>query len=329
MREILYTLAFDEARKLVTAKDAIKGHRYWCANCNAEMISRRSIEQKKGAKRPHYAHKPGIPPCDPETALHIGFKLLLFERIKAHIEAKQPLRMTWHCKACLADHECDLLNDIGTVALEKSIGPCRPDLALMDGRQKVQWAIEVVVSHKPELETIRHYQSEVISLVQFDLKDDTDLERAMNTPLAPDLVAQCIGENCTLCGTLKRNDLLWVVDGTCTCRGRRKVCFGEGPDSLTGPIYFPSKFTADKIRLAEEHGASFKRTERAEGIEEGLSNYCPKCGLVDQTKDLINTYVLPAKAGRLNSVQLVVGNFCASCTAKELAVKRGSPKWKW
>ena len=86
MRDILYTVAYDEGQELVLAVDAVKGLRYHCPECKGEMIPRRSVEQKKGAKRPHYAHKVKSPNCEPESVLHFGFKRLLSRRIQKHID---------------------------------------------------------------------------------------------------------------------------------------------------------------------------------------------------------------------------------------------------
>ena len=196
MRDILYTIAFDAQGELVKAVDATKGVAYSCPDCGGELISRRSLEMKKGAKRPHYAHTVHNPNCNPESALHFGFKRLLSKRIEHSLDIREPLPMSWSCTFCDREHKGNLIKKAVRVQEEHDLGVCKPDIALLDGNGQPVWAIEVKVSHAPEEYALTYYREHRIALARFDLKSDLDLDKATAPRLQPDHVDQCAKPRC-------------------------------------------------------------------------------------------------------------------------------------
>ncbi|MEN8446488.1 MAG: competence protein CoiA family protein, partial [Cyanobacteria bacterium J06555_13] len=192
---ILYSIAKTESGKLIKAAEAEKGPLYFCPHCNTTLVL------KKGQKkRPHFAHKSLSPNCKPETALHYGFKTLLAEKIRGHLDRNQALDIAWDCKACGSRHSGNLLRKAVAVELEHDLKVCRPDIALLDDRGKVIAAIEVIVTHSPEQSTLDYFRSNNIALVCFELKSDEDVSRLERSTLKPDNVEVCRNPKCNQCG---------------------------------------------------------------------------------------------------------------------------------
>ncbi len=93
--------AYDENGNTIYVSEAVKGIRYFCTDpeCNKEIIFRNSGNIGKGAKRPHFSHKPGTnPDCSPARALHNVFQLKLFELLEDYISEDKDFIIKWLCK---------------------------------------------------------------------------------------------------------------------------------------------------------------------------------------------------------------------------------------
>lgn len=314
MRDILYTVAFNEAQELVFAVNAVKGLRYHCPECKGEMIPRRSVEQKKGAKRPHYAHKVKSPNCEPESVLHFGFKRLLSQRIQKHLDNKEPLPIKWQCTICDREHEGDLLKKAARVEEELSLGPCRPDIVLSTNADSPVWALEVVVTHAPEERTLNYYRQQRIALARFDLKSDTDLVKATAPVLLPDHVEQCVNPRCAKCMRFKRNVVLWVIEGGCwKCGCVMPIAVVEGGESRGSTYAGPEHFTDAELKIARDYGCLIKdkysRTQR----RSYPANTCKECGAFAGEFHMFTQYIAPAGYGKLKHEKVDVGHYCERC----------------
>ncbi len=319
MRDILYTVAYDEAQELVLAVNAVKGLRYHCPECKGEMIPRRSVEEKKGAKRPHYAHKVKSPNCQPESVLHFGFKRLLSKRIQRHLDNKDPLPIKWHCTACDRDHEGNLLKKAARVEEELSLGPCRPDIVLSTNADSPVWALEVVVTHAPEEQALAYYRQQRIALARFDLKSDTDLEKATAPVLVPDHVDQCVNPRCPKCQRFKRHVVLWLIEGGCwKCGCVMPIAVVEGGESRGGTYAGPEHFTDAELKIARDHGCLIKNKYSRTQRRSYPANTCKDCGAFAGEFHMFTQYIAPAGYGELKHEKLDVGHYCEHCDTEAM-----------
>ncbi len=319
MRDILYTVAYDDVQELVLAVNAVKGQRYHCPECKGEMIPRRSVEQKKGAKRPHYAHKVKSPNCEPESLLHFGFKRLLYQRIQRHLDNEEPLPIKWRCGACDREHEGNLLKKAARVEEELSLGPCRPDIVLSTNADSPVWALEVVVTHAPEEQALTYYRQQRIALARFDLKSDTDLEKATAPVLMPDHVDQCVNPRCPKCQRFQNNVVLWIIEGGCwKCGCVMPIAVVEGGESRGGTYAGPEQFTDAELQLARSKGCLIKdmysRTQR----RSYPANTCKECGAFAGEFHLFTQYIAPAGRGELKYEKIDVGHYCEHCDTETM-----------
>jgi len=317
MRDILYTLALDANDQLVNAVDAVKGQLYYCPECKGEMVSCRSTVQKKGAKRPHYAHRVKNPNCEPESVLHWGFKKLLATRIQGHLDTGEILPIKWRCDTCDAIHADNLLKKAVAVAEELPLGPCQPDIALLDGEGEPVWALEVVVTHQPEEQALEHYRSNHISLARFDLKSDQDLDKATALTLEPDVVDQCTTPRCPTCHRFQRKTWLWVIQAGCwKCGCTMPIAVVEGSDLRGGSTVGPEGFTDEELRIARERGCLIKEQYSRTQGRKYLANSCKECGAFAGQFHMFSQYFAPAAYGELESEKISTGLYCEHCDAE-------------
>lgn len=319
MRDILYTIAYDPANQLVLAVNAVKGEKYRCPECKGEMIPRRSVEQKRGAKRPHYAHKVLSPNCKPESVLHFGFKRLLSERIQGNLDRREPLPVRWKCSTCEKEHKGNILKKATQVNEEFSLGSCRPDIALIGEGNVAVWALEVVVTHAPEEHVVDYYRKHRIALARFDLRSDTDLEKATAQVLEPDHVDQCVNPRCSKCGRFQRNVVLWIIEAGCwKCGCVMPLAIVDGGESRGGSFAGPEHFTDQELTIARAKGClirnNYSRTQR----RSYPANTCKECGAFAGEYHLFDQYIVPADRGELKSEKLDVGYYCEHCDTEAM-----------
>lgn len=319
MREILYTVAFNEAQELILAQNASKGLHYHCPECMGVMIARRSTGQKKGAKRPHFAHKVMSPNCKPESVLHFGFKRLLSQRIQKHLDNKEPLLIKWRCSVCEREHGGNILKKATLMEEERSLGPCRPDIVLSSNSDSPIWALEVVVTHAPEERTLAYYHQQRIALAQFNLRSDTDLERAAAEVLLPDHVDQCINTRCPKCQRFQRNVVLWVIEGACwKCSCIMPIAVVEGGESRGGTYAGPEHFTDAELKIARDHGCLIKSKYSKTQRRSYLANTCRECGAFAGEFHLITQYIAPAGHGELKYGKFDIAHYCEHCDTEAM-----------
>lgn len=319
MRDILYTVAYDYAQNLVLAVNAVKGQRYHCPECKGEMIPRRSVEQKKGAKRPHFAHKIKSLNCEPESVLHFGFKRLLSQRIQRHLDNKEPLPIKWQCTACDRMHEGNLLKKAARVEEEFSLGPCRPDIVLSTNADSPVWALEVVVTHAPEEQAIAYYRQQRIALARFDLKSDTDLDKATAPVLMPDRVDQCVNPRCPKCQRFQRNVVLWIIEGGCwKCGCVMPIAVVEGGESRGGTYAGPEHFTETELQLARSKGCFIQNKYSQTQRRSYPANTCKECGAFAGEFHMFTQYIAPAGRGELQHEKVDVGHYCEHCDTEAM-----------
>jgi len=299
-KDILYSLARTTGEALIHANDARKGEEYACLTCNGLMLLRRGER-----KRAHFAHKSLSPNCTPESALHSGFKRLLFERLQACLGEQVPLGIEWECEPCCGRHEGNLLKRAAHVAMEHNVGSCRPDVALLGGEGQVVAAIEIVVSHPPEEATVAYYKQNSIPLVIFKLVSDTEITRVNETVLKPDLVDICLNPRCKRCGEHLLKKGILITEAKCE-RCSSPMKFAE----LSGEISVFRDFNLDDISIVRSRGVLIKSRYCEITHRKYWANTCTRC---HKTVDRASLNL--SRATRLNKpkVEINTGYFCRMC----------------
>ena len=259
--EILYTTAINKNGYIIHVNDAEKGEAYYCPTCNDKFILRKSGRVGKGTKRPHFAHNNLSLNCTPEGVLQYSFKKLLVELLKQYKSEDKPLIVNWECNICSFDIssklETNLLKITDSIEEEYHLKVCQPDIALLDKNGTVIAAIEIVVTHEPEENTLLYYEKNGITLIQINLESEDDLHRVEERITNPDIVNLCLNPQCTNFKNHAVNRALIVKDARCfhfkhpikTCNLLNKSVFGVIKSRLLTP---------EEMEEAESQGVYFK-----------------------------------------------------------------------
>jgi hypothetical protein len=275
-KEILFPVALNSKGELCYAKDAPKGEKYYCTECENEMILKRSESCKR---RPHFAHKQASPGCYPETVLHNTYKNFLFKKLENALIKKETIYMEWDCKICKEKHTVNLLENIDAVQLESYTGDYKPDIVLL--RQgKPGSVIEIIVTHKPQESAENYYNSENIPVIKIFLESDEDIYNVNNNPLTPPSVEYCIElPKCPKCGNYMGKKHLNLGTYECwRCNIPYKVSWITTGNVNAGDFYGPEGFTDYEIKIAKEKGIIIEKRYSKTMEESYNANICPHCG---------------------------------------------------
>jgi len=299
-KEILYSVAKTSTGQLIKAADAQKGQAYNCLVCSQPLIFRKGTH-----KRPHFAHKTLSPNCTPETALHYGFKSLLYSKIQDHIDRKQPLEIQWGCNYCHSRHTGNLLKKAVQVKLEHHLGACQPDIALLGQDGRTLAVIEIIVTHFPEQKALSYYEQNQIAVVSYVLRSDDDINCLDSPILKPDDVDLCLHPKCPKCHRHMSKKRLLIIDAKCW-----KCCSPMRVAALRGDAGYEGDFSTSDIQLATQHGAFLVERYRQTEGEKYVVNTCRKCRRFIGTYYLFIDYVAVPEYGR---EELDAGYYCPSC----------------
>jgi hypothetical protein len=307
MKDILYSTALNLEGQIITTKDAVKGANYSCTICNGEMIFKKG---DKEIRRPHFAHKVLSPNCNPETALHNSFVNLLYLKIKNLLEINQPLIIEWKCEFCGDIHQRNLLSKSRGVEKEFSFGPTRLDISLLNDEDKPIIALEVVVTHKPEDETVQYYEQSNITLIEFHLKSDEDIYSINKPILYPTKVNRCLNPKCRTCGRYQYKKYLYIFNTRCwKCKSPIKVALTAYNIMM---IDGPENFNNEELDLARSHRVIIKKHYSKTDNSEYLANSCNYCGSFEGKFFHFDTFVDCIDYDN-KKLKLDVGYFCEYC----------------
>lgn len=300
-KNILYSIGRTSIGQLIKAVDAEKGSSYTCPACNQDLVLRKGMR-----KRPHFAHKALSPNCTPETALHYGFKTLLFSKIQQHLNRQLPLEMQWDCSICRGVHTGNLVKKAVAVKLEHNLGTCKPDIALLDEHGRTVAAIEIVVTHSPEQTALDYYRNNRIAVVSYELKSDEDVNRLDTPILKPDNVDICRNPKCSKCGNHMSSKHLLIVNGDCwKCGAPMKVA------AVQGDMGYERDFLPSDIQLATQHGVFMKSHYSRTAGRRYIANTCPVCQAFVGDHYLFTNYVAVTSYSRQ---ELNAGYYCFYCS---------------
>ena len=182
--EPLFKIAVDKEGNTVSIKDAVKGDDYFCPECGAKFALKKSGNIGPHSRRPHFAHLGQLYNCTPESILHKAFKINAAKLLEKYIEDKRPFPIKWECSCCHLKYAGDLLFSARNIEVEKDLGICKPDIAIIDNDGNVKIVIEVVVTHEPEQQALDYYKEKGIIMIRVDVGEDdlNNIESKLSTP---------------------------------------------------------------------------------------------------------------------------------------------------
>lgn len=125
-----------------------------CLGCGAAMHARGG----GGRVRRHFAHRVRVDgACSHETALHAAAKQGVLDAFNAAKAAHRPYKLLWICTGCETIRDADLVRISDRCTLEKMMVAGAISDVAFDGPRP--FAIEVVVAHAPDPETLARYEA--------------------------------------------------------------------------------------------------------------------------------------------------------------------------
>jgi len=318
MNEILYTIAKDSEGKLFTALSAEKGSQYYCVNCNNAIVLKKSGKVGPRSKRPHFAHKSLMPNCQPETALHFGFKTLAAEKLNQYLEAGSPFNFTWRCEFCGEQHTGNFIKKLKVVRLEYDLKDCKPDIALLAENDQIFAAIEIVVTHKPSERVLNYYLENKIILIQINLKSDHDIYLLEEKLTEPNLVKFCLNPKCSVCNNFQQKYIMSIIDGKCwKCYSPMKVAIMK--NGVNKFLFGPEKFSLAEITYARAKGVAINEFHSKITGDQYQANFCGQCGTFIRRYSKLQNYWSYAQEEALEIQDFRIRYNCSFCSEKKIS----------
>lgn len=316
MSKLLLPYAYDSKGELVHIDEAHKNEKYTCPTCGTELLLRISNipEGKKYHRQNHFAHKSGTDNHCSESFLHKLFKKKAVEYIEEMIAKGEKLPFRWLCDKCGEHHSGNLLKEAVKVAEEHTLKSCRPDIALFNKNGEVIIVIEIVVTHKPEPETIKYYDDNKIACIQIKVEsfDDCDI---INYKIAnPDKVNICPNPVCEKCNNRKNSRKFIITEAPCWKCGRnmRIAMIKKGEFSN---FYGPEEFTQKEIETAKQNGVYIEKQYSKTMHESYYANICNHCKAFIGEFYLRNYY-------KKNTIIEKIEYECNYCKEREKEIER-------
>lgn len=308
MENILYPIARDKEGNLFDTKSAQKDKKYYCINCNNEMIFKSSGKYGSGRKRPHFSHKSSTN-CKPETVLHILFKELVVKKLNDLLASGNSLEFYWNCKYCNNIHQGNYSKKLKRIELEYNLNFCRPDIALLDNDEEVYAVIEIVVTHKPEEKVLNYYYDNDITLIQINLKSDEDIYKIDQILKTPDFVNLCFNHKCEICNNYKEKFTMSIIHGKCDkCFNSMNIALMTKNNNFS---FGPEKFNKDEILFAKNKGVLID--------EKYFVNTCGNCGKLLNKKLNLKSYFSLANQGSFEKYDYLIKYDCKYCKEQNIS----------
>lgn len=242
-----------------------------CPVCSSQLLAR------KGKKNIHHFSHNGDSNCNSETVLHWLGKQFLFNRIKKSIDSKTELSFEWKCNHCYDTHKRNLTRKAVSALLEYSFGAIRPDITLFDSSGRPRIALEVVVSHSPEPETIDYCIEKNVFLFTVNLKNEHDLYKIEHELLNFDgFIDYCPEQKkCPNCGEFCAKKYVQVANIECwQCHRQMKLAAFSSWGSWSGT----SAFSEKDCVVAKELGAIVRYVCSKTNDRKYFASCCAHCG---------------------------------------------------
>ena len=270
--------ACDIDGNLVKIEDAVKGQKFFCPICKAELSLKICKKQpgEKYYRQNHFAHKANQENHCSETFLHKLFKDRCAEMLRDKISKHENFIFEWDCKKCYEHHKGNLLKKAIKVVVECDLGVCKPDIALLDSDGRVVIVVEVVVTHKPEFEALEYYEKNKIACLQIFVNDYSDCEHIEEKLSLPDEVNLCPNPVCDKCGHVKNKAKMVIVPASCwRCGHEMKVAMIVANNERG--IMSASSFNENEISIANSLGANIAKRYSKTVEDSYMANVCEHC----------------------------------------------------
>lgn len=314
--KLLLPFAYDIDGNLVNIDDAIKGQKYTCPTCGAELslkISKIPPGQKYH-RRNHFAHKGNSENHCSESFLHKLFKDRCAELFIDKISKNRTQLFEWNCEKCYEHHTGNLLKKATKVVTEYDLGVCKPDIALLDNNGKVVIVIEVVVTHRPEPEVLEYYEKHKIACLQIVVDDFIDCDRIEEKLSSPNNVNLCPNPTCGKCGQVMHNVKMVTVTTECwKCNQEMKVAMLVADNGRE--ILSPSEFNEEEISIAKSLGVNIAKRYSKTVKDSYVANVCGHCNAFVGDFYMHEYYYLP------HDDEVDMSFKCFSCFNKEQNAK--------
>ena len=314
---LLLPFAYDCDGNLVNIDDAVKGQKYTCPTCGAELslkISKIPPGQKYH-RRNHFAHKGNSENHCSESFLHKLFKDRCAELLRDKISKNENQYFEWECEKCNEHHSGNLLRKAVSVVTEYDLGVCKPDIALLDNNGKVVIVIEVVVTHRPEPEVLEYYDKQKIACLQIVVDDFVDCDCIEEKLSSPNNVNLCPNPICDKCGQVMHNVKIVTVTTECwKCNQEMKVAMLVADNGRE--ILSPSEFNEEEISIAKSLGVNVAKRYSKTVQDSYLANVCGHCNAFVGDFYMHEYYYLP------HDNEIDMSFKCFNCLHKEQNEKR-------
>jgi len=302
---IIYPYALDQAGSIVKAVDAPRSDIYYCIGCGERMVLRRGE-----IKRPYFAHYTENPNCKPETVIHKMAKDNIKEGIDTASSYDLKYPFTWRCPICDQEHGGNLARSKREVRTEVSFDGVRPDILLSSMKGKPLVAIEVVVTHSPEQETIEAYKrlKLPVILVKPAWEDLEKLKTGLGEVEA--WQATCKAKRCPKCKSILRHTKISSVNThPCfRCHKRVRVLWpGDydpyGSRERSKSMIGPASMVGVKLRMAKS---------KKDGSQYAF-HICPHCGKPQGDPYIYNFKTVTHMINDIKPDCTVEFYYCARC----------------
>ncbi len=310
--KLLLPFAYDCDGNLVKIDDAVKGQKYTCPTCGAELslkISKIPPGQKYH-RRNHFAHKGNSENHCSESFLHKLFKDRCAELLRDKVSKNENQYFEWECEKCNEHHSGNLLRKAVSVVTEYDLGVCKPDIALLDNNGKVVIVIEVVVTHRPEPEVLEYYDKQKIACLQIVVDNFIDCDYVEEKLSSPNNVNLCPNPICDKCGQVMHNVKIVTVTTECwKCNQEMKVAMLVADNGRE--ILSPSEFNEEEISVAKSLGVNVAKRYSKTVKDSYVANVCGHCNAFVGDFYMHDYYYLP------HDNEIDMSFKCFNCLHKE------------
>jgi hypothetical protein len=194
--------------QIIEAEKAVPGQPHQCIGCGKAMLVRHGPK-----RRTHFAHTIEVENCQPETVLHQLGKLTVKSGIETALAQGREYPLKWRCSVCRQLHQGNLAISPRKILEEYFLEDIRPDLLAVSEKGKPLAAIEIIVSHEPELSTLEEYRriKLPVILVRPTMENYRELFHGLNDIEV--LNGACLAKKCPKCSGVMQRILIQVCHG--------------------------------------------------------------------------------------------------------------------
>jgi len=190
-KKLLHTLGYDEEGNILHVENAEKGKLYICPQCGDRIIARNNGTMQ----RPHFAHFKKSDLCSGESILHHYFCQQAIRLLQACIDQKKEFLIEWSCPYCNRKYSKDLIQQVASISTDTEIEGHHPDIALLDAKGNLLFALKILIRKKLTKKTIHFYEEKGIILIQYYI-DEKDWLRVEDKLKSPNSVTFCGNGEC-------------------------------------------------------------------------------------------------------------------------------------